>query len=87
MYTTRVFSFRSGYRACSRIKRSIAHKNAARVFPDPVGAITSELSPRPAAAHASVWASVGAPNASKNHERTSGENCHNGALSPAMHRV
>ncbi len=53
---------------------SIAHRNAASVLPEPVGAITSAFSPRAMASHASPCTAVGAPKASANHRRTGSEN-------------
>ena len=51
----------------SAASRSIAHRNAANVFPDPVGAMTSVLSPSAIADHASACASVGAAKVPLNH--------------------
>ena len=50
----------------SRMIRSIAHKNAARVFPDPVGATTSVCLRFAIAAHASRCTRVGSANAARN---------------------
>ena len=75
MSTARAFSgemYSTRQRCCgsagtgSVASLSIAHRNAASVFPDPVGAITSVFSPRPMAAHASACAGVGPANASPN---------------------
>src|SRR5437763_9317411 len=54
--------------------RSMAHRNAASVFPDPVGATTSVFSPRAIAAHAPDWAGVGSAKASANQARVRSEN-------------
>ena len=53
---------------------SIAHKNAASVLPEPVGATTSVSSPLPIARHAPAWAGVGSANAPSNHARVAGQN-------------
>ena len=53
---------------------SIAHRNAASVFPDPVGATTSVSSPLPMARHACACACVGTAKAPSNHARVAGEN-------------
>ena len=45
---------------------SIAHRNAASVLPEPVGATTSALSPWPIAAQACTCAGVGSANAAEN---------------------
>ncbi len=52
----------------------MAHRNAASVLPEPVGAITSAFSPRAMASHARACTAVGAPNVSANHVRTGSEN-------------
>ena len=49
----------------------MAQRNAASVLPEPVGATTRVLSPLAMAAHASVWAAVGAANVPVNHSRVS----------------
>ena len=54
--------------------RSIAHRNAARVLPDPVGARISVWSPAAIAGQPRPWASVGVPKVVVNHSRTAGEN-------------
>ncbi len=54
--------------------RSSAHRNAASVLPDPVGATTSACSPAAAADQAPACASVGAANAPVNHCLVAGEN-------------
>ena len=58
---------------------SIAHKNAASVLPEPVGATTSVSSPLPIARHAPAWACVGSANAPSNHARVAGENPSSGS--------
>lgn len=47
---------------------------AARVFPDPVGAMTSVLSPSAMAAQALAWAAVGAAKVLVNQSRVSALN-------------
>src|SRR3954452_12445259 len=54
-------------------RRSSAHKKAARVLPDPVGATTRACSPRLTASQAPTWAGVGAANAWVNQARVAGE--------------
>jgi len=54
--------------------RSSAHRNAARVLPEPVGATTSVSWPETIEDHAARWAAVGSANASRNHVEASGEN-------------
>ncbi len=51
--------------------RSMAHRKAASVFPDPVGATTSVLLPSAMADHASACAAVGAAKVPVNHSRVS----------------
>ena len=51
----------------SAASRSIAHRNAASVLPDPVGAMTSVLSPSAMADQACACASVGAAKVPVNH--------------------
>src|SRR5437588_10688416 len=58
--------------------RSIAHRNAASVLPEPVGAEMRTCSPEEIAGQASAWAAVGAANAPRNHSRVRGENCSRG---------
>ncbi len=53
--------------------RSRAHRNAARVLPDPVGATTRACCPPATASHAPVWAAVGPSNAPVNQSRVAGE--------------
>ena len=52
---------------------SMAHRNAARVLPEPVGATTSVCSPALMAAHAPAWAAVGAVKLLENHARVAVE--------------
>ena len=67
MYRTRHrFAF-SGSGAVS--SRSIDHRNAASVLPEPVGATTSACRPAPIASHAPCCAVVGSANAVANHSR------------------
>ncbi len=54
--------------------RSRAHRKAASVFPEPVGATTSASRPAVMASHASSWAGVAASKTSPNHARVAGEN-------------
>ena len=54
--------------------RSIAHRNAASVLPDPVGAHNSVCSPRAMGPQAAVCAAVGSGNDVENHARTGSEN-------------
>ena len=54
--------------------RSIAHRKAASVLPEPVGAMTSVLSPSAIAAHAWAWAGVGSAKVPANHSRVSALN-------------
>ena len=68
-------SFRS-----SLASRSIAQRNAARVFPDPVGAEISTCSPDAIAGHACSCAGVGASKAASNQVRVAGLNCSSGTL-------
>ena len=70
-YTT---SVRSGSPPSSpaRTSRSMHVRNAASVFPDPVGAAISVCRPFAMASHPSPCAPVGASNCDANHSRTSG---------------
>ncbi len=70
-YRTRVRSSRAGGGAAA--SRSIAHRNAASVLPDPVGASSSVCRPSAIGGHPAVWAGVGASNVASNHERAAGE--------------
>ena len=72
MYTTRVRAFGSAG-GLSVASRSIAHRNAASVLPDPVGASTSVCSPFAIAFQPFDCAGVGASNDASNHSRTAGE--------------
>ena len=56
------------------MKRSSAHRNAASVLPDPVGADRSTLSPLAMAGHACSCAAVGSSNERRNQSRTCGVN-------------
>src|SRR5262249_21243071 len=80
-YSTRVRRFGSsgGGDAASL---SIAHRNAASVLPDPVGATTSVSSPRPMARQAPAWACDGSANAPSNQARGARE--HPSSPSPGM---
>ena len=60
---------RVGRRPARVASRSSAHRNAASVLPDPVGATTSVCSPPAIAAHARAWAGVGAAKAAANQAR------------------
>ena len=75
MYSTRQRSFGSAG-AGLLASRSSAHRNAASVLPDPVGAITRVFSPPSIDDHAPACAGVGSVNAPVNHSRVS-------ALNPA----
>ena len=72
-YSTRQRSFGSSGGG-SAASLSIAHRNAASVLPDPVGATTSVSSPLPIARHAPACARVGSAKAPSNHARVAGEN-------------
>ncbi len=63
--------FSGSSRAASR---SIDHRNAASVLPDPVGATTSVLSPSAMEFQAPSWAAVGAAKAPVNHSRVTAPN-------------
>ena len=67
-YSTRVRCFGSGGGGTAA-SLSIAHKNAASVLPDPVGATTSVSSPLPMARQAPACACVGSANAPSNQAR------------------
>ena len=58
----------------SVITRSSAHRNAASVLPEPVGARISECRPPAIAGHPCACAAVGVSNVLSNHARTAGEN-------------
>src|ERR1700757_177249 len=70
-YSTRVPVGRSGPdgRVAGLARVSRAHRNAASVLPDPVGAITRVLCPSATAAQASACAVVGAAKVVSNHSR------------------
>ena len=65
---------RAGAASFSRKMRSIAHRNAERVFPEPVGATTSACLPCEIASQAPTWAGVGAANAPPNQSCVAGPN-------------
>lgn len=77
-----IYNTRTPLRAWSAALRdrseSMANRNAERVFPEPVGAMTSTFSRRPIAGHANRCASVGSPNTRENHTRV-------GSLNIAIH--
>src|SRR5215475_12659672 len=73
MYSTRQRSFGSAGTGVLA-SRSSAHRNAAKVLPDPVGAITRVLSPPAMDDHAPACAGVGSVNAPVNHSRVSAPN-------------
>src|SRR4051794_18306957 len=50
----------------------MAHRKAASVLPEPVGALIRTCSPEAIAGHACAWAAVGASNAPSNQSRTAG---------------
>jgi hypothetical protein len=59
--------------------RSSAHRNAASVLPDPVGADSSTCSPLAIAGQACAWAGVGSANEASNHARVGGLNAASGS--------
>src|SRR4051795_10276279 len=65
----------------------MAHRKAARVLPDPVGATTSAWSPRAMACQASRCTLVGSVNDSVNHARVAGENSCNASAMPPFNRM
>src|SRR5437868_6868611 len=68
-------------RAGARIRPSIDERNAARVLPDPVGAMRSVFSPFLMTGQAWSCAGVGPPgNAVRNHSRTAGWNAFSASL-------
>lgn len=71
-YSTRQRSRSGG--AASAARRSIAHRNAARVFPEPVGAWIRVCEPSAIASHPRSWAAVGSENEDVNHARVDGLN-------------
>jgi hypothetical protein len=56
------------------MSRSIAARNAASVFPDPVGARSSVERPETIGGHPFAWAAVGRANDVSNQRRTAGRN-------------
>src|SRR5699024_3523 len=62
--------------------RSMNHRNAASVLPEPVGATARTSSPRAAAAHVPACTSVGSPKRPANHSRTASDMPANGASGP-----
>src|SRR4029077_1430584 len=62
------------------ISWSIDERNAARVLPDPVGAMRSVLSPLLMTGQAWACAGVGAGNEVRNHSRTAGWNASSASL-------
>src|SRR5438093_7375997 len=77
MYTMRVIGF---FGAGENMIRSIAARNAASVFPEPVGARTSAFSPRAIAGQASSCARVDLWNVASNHARAAGLKVASGSL-------
>ena len=69
-YSTRVPAPRGA--GPSLWRRSSAHRNAASVLPEPVGADSSTCSPAAIAGHAWACAGVGSAKARANHSRTPG---------------
>ena len=53
----------------------MAHRKAASVLPEPVGAHSSVWSPAAIGPQAPVWAAVGSTNEVANHALTAAENC------------
>ena len=72
-YSTRVPA-PAGRGSVAAASSSIAHRNAASVLPDPVGAMTSVLSPSAMADQACACASVGAAKVPVNHSLVSALN-------------
>ena len=70
-YTTRVWSGSDPVSA-SRTSSSMAHRNAARVLPEPVGAAISVWLAALIAGHAARCASDGAAKVPRNHAATAG---------------
>ena len=66
---TRVSSGSSPY-AASRTRRSIDHRKADSVLPEPVGAQISVSDPDAIAGQPSRWGGVGSPKVRRNHSRT-----------------
>ena len=63
----------------SLISESSADRNAARVLPDPVGAMTSAFCPDEMACHAPACAAVGSANTSANQVAVAGLNAASGS--------
>src|SRR6266513_3461085 len=76
-YTIRVAGF---FGAGENMRWSIAARNAARVFPEPVGAKTRTLSPSAITGQASSCARVGVWNVASNHARVAGLKVASGSL-------
>src|SRR5438552_14445089 len=76
-YTIRVAGF---FGAGENMRWTIAARNAASVFPDPVGARTRTLSPSAIAGHPSSCARVGVWNVASNHARVAGLKLASGSL-------
>src|SRR5215212_6740169 len=83
-------------RSGSRARRSIPHRNAASVLPDPVGAQIRAFSPAVIGGHPFAWAGVGASNDASNQRRTGSLNGASGldsavaedmALNPRILRI
>ena len=69
-------------RRVSGSSRSIPTRNAASVFPEPVGAWTSTCAPVAIAGQACSCAGVGPANTRSNHSRVSVEKAANGSMTP-----
>ena len=82
MYNTRVRCKRSSGKGSSD-RRSIAHKNAERVLPVPVGARISVWSPLAIAGQPCSCGGVGSAKVAVNQSRTGGENRCDGSTIPA----
>src|SRR5439155_5380264 len=76
-YTIRVAGL---FGAGENMRWSIAARNAASVFPDPVGARTRTLSPLAISGQASSCARVGVWNVASNHARVAGLKLASGSL-------
>ena len=61
------------------MRSSRAHRKAASVLPEPVGAMTSAFSPAEIVCHAPTCAAVGRAKTSRNHVAVAGENTSNGS--------
>ncbi len=64
----------AGAAAFSWKTRSMAHRNADSVLPDPVGATTRACRPAKITSHAPVWAVVGCAKAPRNQSCVAGPN-------------